>query len=338
MSKFWKNKNVFITGINGFIGGNLAKKLIKNHANVYGLIRDKKENTFIYYEELIKQLTLIDGDLQNRSLISRIIDEYSIDVIFHFAAQVEVGIGLSNPFYTFETNVRGTYSLLESIRQSKVKVKSIVVASSDKSYGSYSRNMMPYKEHYPLKAEYPYDVSKACADMISKSYSNDPFNLPIVVTRFCNIYGPGQLNFSAIIPDGIRSALKHSKFIPRGNGKQIRDYLYVEDVAELYMTISKEVFENPLKMKGEIFNAGTNKGYSVKEILSLIFSTCNNFKDLEVVIKKMKNKKTTGEITLQIMDHKKVNKYTGWKPKHTLSEGIEKTILWFKEYLKSNNL
>ena len=334
MNKFWKNKNIFITGINGFIGGNVGKKLIKSGANVFGLVRDNKEKTFIYYEDLVKELTLIHGDLNDRTLISRIINEYNIDAIFHFAAQVEVGIGLSNPFYTFESNIRGTYSLLDAIRASKTKVKSIVIASSDKAYGSYPRKSMPYKEHYPLMPEYPYDVSKACADMIAKTYSNEPFNMPIVITRFCNIYGPGQLNFTAIIPDGIRSALKYSKFIPRGNGSQIRDFIYVDDVAQLYLKLSEKIIKDPLKFKGQVFNAGTNKGYSVKDTLSLIYNLCDNSKDYNSVLKRMKKKKTTGEIGLQIMDYQKINKFIGWKPQYSFEKGLTETIKWFDDYLE----
>tara|TARA_Y100000816_G_C26106846_1_gene588507 strand:- start:494 stop:1510 length:1017 start_codon:yes stop_codon:yes gene_type:complete len=338
MKKFWKNKNVFITGINGFIGGNLAKNLISHKANVFGLIRDEKRNTFIYYENLEKKITLINGDLNDQILIQRVIDEYSIDIVFHFAAQVEVGIGLANPFYTFETNIRGTYSLLESIKKSKQKVRSIIVASSDKAYGSYPKSAMPYKEHYPLIPQFPYDVSKACADMISKSYSIEPFKMPIIVTRFCNIYGPGQLNFSAVIPDGIRSALNYSSFTPRGNGTQVRDFIYVQDVAELYMKMAEEIFIKPEKMRGEVFNAGTNKGYNVREILELIFKLCDNKEEFNRILKKMKNKKTTGEINLQIMDHKKIKKYIGWQPRYNLKTGLTETISWFSDYLKKSNL
>ena len=129
--------------------------------------------------------------------------------------------------------------------------------------------------------------------------------MPIIVTRFCNIYGPGQLNFSAVIPDGIRSTLNYSSFTPRGNGTQVRDFIYVQDVAELYMKMAEEIFIKPEKMRGEVFNAGTNKGYNVREILELIFKLCDNKKEFNRILKKMKNKKTTGEINLQIMDHKK---------------------------------
>ena len=244
MNFTWRGAKVFITGINGFVGGNVAKKLVELGADVYGLIRTNKYNSYLYYEKIDKKVSLIDGELNDLNLLNQIISEEQINVIFHMAAQVEVGIGLKNPFLTFETNVRGTYTLLESARLNPDSLKAIVVASSDKSYGEYPRNDMPYKEDYPLIPKVPYDTSKACADMIAQSYTHGVRSLPIVVTRFSNIYGPGQLNFSALIPDGIRSALGYSKFIPRGDGSMMRDFLYIKDVVELYISMAEFLANN----------------------------------------------------------------------------------------------
>lgn len=337
MSEFWANKNVLITGINGFIGGNLAKTLLGNGANVIGLVRNRDRNTLLFYEGLADKVLLIQGELVDRELLERIIAEQQIDAVFHFAAQVEVGVGITNPYLTFETNIRGTYCLMEAIRSSGQKVQSIIVASTDKSYGSYPKERMPYKEDYPLIPKYPYDISKACSDMIAQSYASDIFRLPVVVTRFCNIYGPGQLNFSAIIPDGIRSALGYTKFIPRGDGSQIRDFIYVEDVAELYMQIGELLANEPNRLAGEIFNAGTNTAHSVRQILEAIFLKLGKTGDLEEIIKLMENKKTTGEIEVQFMDFEKVNRFTGWKPEHSLEQGLNKSIDWYVKYLKDKN-
>lgn len=332
-NNYWKGKNVFITGINGFIGGNLAKKLLGDGANIFGLIRNQKKDTFLFYEGIADKITLMNGDLCDMDLISRIVSEERITNVFHLAAQVEVGVGLSNPLLTFETNIRGTYTLLEAIRKYGTDIKSVVVASTDKSYGSYPKEKMPYKEDYPLRPAYPYDTSKACADMIAQCYCCDVYKIPLVVTRFCNIYGPGQLNFSAIIPDAIRSAFGYSTFIPRSDGSQIRDFIFVEDVVNLYQRISENIENDPEKFSGEIFNAGTNEPKTVREIVEAIYQKIGNLKDLDKIITIMKDKKTTGEIECQYMDFEKVNQFFGWKPTHSFDDGLKKTIEWFKCYL-----
>jgi len=330
---YWFGKNVLITGINGFIGGNLAKSLVSKDANVFGLLRNKKKDTFLYFENIADDIVLFEGELINKDLLLRIVTEEQIEFIYHLAAQVEVGVGLINPFLTFETNIKGTYSLLEAARQSNGVVKSIVIASTDKAYGSYDKEMMPYKEDYPLNPMYPYDVSKACGDMIARSYASDVYNLPIVVTRFCNIYGPGQLNFSALFPDGIRSALGYSTFIPRGNGEQVRDFIYIDDVIDLYIKISKMLVDDPASCSGEVFNAGTNSPVTVKKVLKEIYAAVDNYSDYEAIEKSMVCKKTVGEINYQYMDYTKAFNYFSWKPTHSLQEGTQKNIAWFKKYL-----
>ena len=332
-NNYWYNKNVFITGINGFIGGNLTKALLNLGANVFGLVRNKKPNTFLFFEELDSKVTLIDGDLVNKDLLTRIISEERINNVFHLAAQAEVGVGITNPYLTYETNIKGTYCLMEAIRLMPSTIESVVCASSDKCYGSYGREKMPYKEDYPLKPRYPYDVSKACADMIAQSYASEIYHLPIVITRFCNIFGPGQLNFSALIPNGIRSALGYSTFIPRGDGSQVRDFIFVEDVVELYLTMGSMLAQDSKKLAGEIFNAGNNQPISVRNAIETIFFQVGNEKDCYVVLEQMKDKETTGEIDCQYMDFEKVKCFFGWKPRHTFEQGIDKTIEWFKQYI-----
>ena len=333
-NNFWRSKKVLITGINGFVGGNLCKFLLQKGADVHGLIRNVKKNSYIYYENIDNKITIHNGDLSNKELISRIISEEQISYIFHLAAQVEVGIGIINPYLTFETNIRGTYTLLEACKEFNEQIKSIIIASSDKAYGSYNKEKMPYREDYPLIPKFPYDVSKACSDLIAQAYSNQKYNLPIAVTRFCNIYGPGQLNFSAIFPDAIRSSLGYSKFIPRSDGTMTRDFLFVDDVSDLYSEISLGLYNNP-NLSGEIFNAGPNDPVSVREILKKIYYSAKNKDGYEVILKEMKNKKTIGEIDYQCMDFKKVNKFFGWRPKTDFNKGILKTIEWYKKYLQN---
>ena len=228
---------------------------------------------------------------------------------------------------------------MEACRRSKDSgqdIKSIIVASSDKAYGEYPVDQMPYKENYPLIPKYPYDTSKACADMISKSYSIEEYGLPIVITRFANIYGPGQLNFSAIVPDSIRSALGYTKLIPRSNGLMVRDFLYVEDVSNLYILIAQELSINK-SIKGEIFNAGSNLPINIKSLVSIIYKLLKNNSELERIINEMDGKETVGEIFHQHMSYEKVFQFFGWKPNHSLEQGIKLSIDWYDKYLKRNN-
>jgi CDP-glucose 4,6-dehydratase len=332
--KYWIGKNVLITGVNGFIGGSLAKSLVSRGCNVIGLMRNQKKGTLLHVDSIIDHVTIINGDVTDKELLFSIISEEQIEYIYHLAAQVEVGVGVLNPYITFESNIKGVYSLLEAVRLSGDLVKSVVVASTDKAYGSYDSDMMPYKEDYALKPMYPYDVSKACGDMIARSYASDVYNLPIIVTRFCNIYGPGQLNFSALFPDGIRSALGYSTFIPRGNGEQVRDFIYIDDVIDLYIKIGKKLADDPDSCSGEVFNAGTNSPITVKQVLQEIFTAVDNYNDFEIIENSMLSQKTIGEIDYQYMDYDKAFKYFSWKPEHSLKYGTEKTIDWFKQYLR----
>ncbi len=336
MNDFWKNKNVLITGVTGFVGGNLVKKILDSNANIFGIIRNENPFSYIYLEGLHNKIRLINGDLMDHKSLLNLITEQQIDIIFHLAAQVEVGVGLVNPFLTFETNVRGTYNLMEACRLAKKSgqnIESIVVASSDKAYGEYPVDQMPYRESYPLLPKFPYDTSKACADMICNAYAIDQYGLPIVITRFSNIYGPGQMNFSAIVPDGIRSGLGYSTFVPRSDGSMVRDFIFSEDVADLYMRIAKELSLNPNKLKGQIFNAGSNQPFDMKSLLAKIYNSLGNLKSLEIILNQMEGKKTKGEIQHQHMSFDKVFEYFDWKPENSINEGINKSIIWYKKIL-----
>ena len=333
---FWAGKNVMITGINGFIGGNLAKLLVEKGANVFGLIRNQSEKSFLYYEGVARKTVNILGDILDKELVSRIISEEEINVVYHLAAQVEVGVGMQNPFLTFETNIRGTYTLLEAIRLNSNSIEAAIFASTDKAYGSYGRDMMPYKEDYPLIPRFPYDTSKACADMLAQSYTNEIYDLPLVVTRFSNIYGPGQLNFSALIPDAIRSALGYTRFIPRSDGSMIRDFIFVADVADLYASIAEGLAADPQRIAGEIFNAGTNSPITVRELLEKVYHSVGNMEDFDEVLQLMKNREAVGEISCQYMDYEKVENFFNWTPRHSLDEGFKKTIEWYEGWNKAN--
>ena len=298
------------------------------------MTQNKKINSLLYFENIDKKINLILGNITNKELLKSIFLKYKIDICFHLAAQVEVGSALKYPYLTWETNIRGTYTLLEAIRESDKKVKSIIVASSDKAYGNYPLNSLPYKENYPLKPNFPYDTSKACADMIAKSYSSKLFNLPILITRFANIYGPGQLNFTALIPDVVKSCLMKKKFQMRSDGEAIRDFIYVKDIIELYKLLAKNLYLSPKKYSGEVFNAGTNVKYKIKDVVKKIFIFTKKQDQLRNVFRKIKKNKTKGEISAQLMDYKKLNKYLGWKPKYKFLDTLPELVEWYKKYFE----
>ena len=331
---FWKNKKVFITGISGFVGSNLAKNLVKNGADVIGLTQSQKTNSLLFYEKIDKKVDLIFGNITDKELLNKIFNKYKIEICFHLAAQVEVGSASRNPFNTWETNVRGTYTLLEVVRENKKNVKSIIVASTDKAYGSYPMSKLPYKENYELKADFPYDTSKACADMITRSYAKKMFNLPIITTRFANIYGPGQLNFTAIIPDSIRSCIKNKKFIMRSDGEAIRDFIYIDDIVDLYKLLSINLYKNPQKYTGEVFNAGTNIKHKIKDIVSHVYIFAKKRKKLNQLLKSIKNNKTKGELSVQYMDYEKLYFHFKWKPKYKFEETLPTLFKWYINYFK----
>lgn len=333
IENFWKNKNILITGISGFVGSNLAKNLMLNGANVVGITQKKrKQNSLLYYEKIDKKVKVIFGDISNKKLLSKIVVQNKIQICFHLAAQVEVGAAKNNPYGTWESNIRGTYTLLEVLRENKKNIKSIIIASSDKAYGEHGIKKMPYKENYNLKPIFPYDTSKACADMIAKTYASGIFNLPIIITRFSNIYGPGQLNFTALIPDLIRSGVLNKKFIMRGDGKSIRDFIYIDDIVDIYKLLSKNLYKKPKRYSGEVFNAGTNTPYKTLDILKKIFLYYQKNKELISIVKGLKNKKTSGELSVQFMDYKKLNKYFNWKPKYKIDQVLPFLCKWYEKY------
>ena len=333
--KFWKKKKILITGIDGFVGSNLAKELVILESNVSGIVFKKKKRSLLYFEGISKKCKLYKGDISDYHFLKKIFKKNNFDIVFHLAAQVEVGVANSDPFQTWESNIKGTYNLLDIINKSK-NVKSIIVASSDKAYGTYPKKSLPYKENYKSAAIYPYDVSKACADMISKTYSSQLFNLPIIITRFSNIYGPGQIHFSALIPDLMKSIIKNTKFVPRGNGSDIRDYIYVKDIVDIYLIISSKLFKDP-KLRGQVFNAGNNKPKTIKSIIKELYLYKNQKEKLRKILNIMKNKKTVGEIKYQYMDYSKLYKYFKWKPKYKFKNTIPILFKWYSNFFQKYN-
>ena len=321
---FWIDKKVLVTGATGLLGSTLTKELVKNESDVVCLVRDWVPTSELFQKNnfIIDGVDVVSGSITNQQLVERILAEYEIEVVFHLAAQTIVGVANKNPISTFESNIKGSWVVLESCRRSPL-VNSIVVASSDKAYGCQK---LPYDENMPLKGIYPYDVSKACVDMISQSYAKT-YDLPVSITRCANFYGNGDLNWNRIIPGTIRSILRGQSPIIRSDGEMIRDYLYIEDAANGYMLLAQLLAENN-KFKGEAFNFSTGNPTSVIKLVEKILSLMDS--DLMIEIQNH----ATNEIQEQWLSSEKANKILNWRPSHSLDMGLKKTIKWYEELLK----
>lgn len=320
MNYFWNNRNAFVTGATGFVGAHVVRQLLENGAKVVCLQRDAIRANSLEIFDLQNKVTIINGSVEDLSLMERILNEYEIDAVFHLAAQALVGAANRSPLSTFETNIRGTYILLEACRRSEM-VKRIVVASSDKAYGSH--DSLPYQEDFPLQGRYPYDVSKTCTDLISQSFAHS-YNLPVTITRSANIYGACDLNLSRIIPGTIISVLKNEHPIIRSDGTPIREFIYVDDIARGYLILAENIDE----AQGEAFNFGTNEPIQMLDLVEKIVSLMDKEKELPPRI--MLKTKIEGEIDAQYLSADKVSSRFGWKAKVSLEEGLRQTIEWYQ--------
>ena len=320
----WKNENVFITGATGLVGSWLTKFLIDEGANVVALVRDIVPKSILWsnsadFDYIKDNLTMVYGKLEDHELLERALNEHEIEVVFHIGAQTIVGTANRNPLSTFESNIRGTYNLLEACRRSSL-IKAIVIASSDKAYGEQEH--LPYDESTPLQGTHPYDVSKSCADLIAYTYYNT-FKLPVCITRCGNFYGPGDLNFNRIIPGTIRSLLNGESPIIRSDGTFIRDYFYVKDGALAYMLLAEKMLSNT-SIYGEAYNFSTEIQVTVLELVEKIIDMMAV--DIEPTILDHAN----NEIRNQYLSAKKAKEQLGWSPKYTLDSSLVETIEWYK--------
>lgn len=319
---FWKDKKVLITGFKGFLGSNLTKTLLDSKADILGMDIEIDKNTILTGKDL-KNINVIKGDIENFRLLSKIVAGNKIEFIFHLAAQSLVEKGIKNPLRTFSTNIKGTWNILEVSKRAGC-IKGIVIASSDKAYGIQKK--LPYKENFSLKGCHPYDVSKSCTDLLAYTYFNT-YNLPVCITRCGNILGPGDFNFSRIVPDTIRSAIRNKALIIRSDGEFTRDYIYVDDVVSGYLLLAQKMQE--LKLFGEAFNFSYEKPTSVLELVKSIYKACKRKPDYKIL------NKVKHEIRDQYLSAKKAQEVLGWRPKYTMEKAIEKTIEWYKGSLES---
>lgn len=324
MINCWKNNAVFITGANGFLASHLTRQALAHKAKVIALIKEDIPLSLFSIENLNKKIELIKGDLKEGGLINSVFKENKIALCLHVAAQAIVGIANKSPIGTLETNIEGTWNILEAVRV--YGCGSVVVASSDKAYGEHKK--LPYTEEAPLLALHPYDASKACADILSRTFAHT-YNLPVAVTRCANIYGAGDFNFSRIIPDTMRSVINGEDPVIRSDGTPLRDYIYVKDIVNAYYSLAKKLYLKEIKF-GEAFNFGTGAPVSVLNLVKKIISLSgkNNLKP--VILGKGK---TQGEIDRQYLSSVKAKKIVGWGPEYTLDEGLKETYKWYKERL-----
>ena len=316
----WKSRNVLVTGADGFIGSHIAMALVKKGAEVTTIVRDIKKKSNLDVLEIRNEINVINGDLVNFHDCERAINEYETEFCFHIAAQAIVGPANRSPLSTFESNIKGTWNILESCRLSKT-IKGVIVASSDKAYGQQKK--LPYTEESPLNGYYPYDASKACAEILAKSYFMT-YGLPVAITRNANTYGPADMNMSRIIPDTIIKLLDGEQPIIRSDGTPERDYMYIKDAVDAYLILAENIGRKDVT--GEAFNFGTGKPVSVLELYNKI---------IKIMGKNVKPKilgEAKNEIDRQYLDIGKVKKTFNWAPKYDIDSGLKETIEWYKNH------
>lgn len=319
---------IYVTGATGMVGGFVVEQLLQRGAQVIALVRDQVVGSYFSSSGNSKKCTIVRGDLENFDLQLRIMNEYQIQGVIHLAAQTQVRVALDHPIPTFKANIEGTYNLLEAMRQCRKYLKFCVLASSDKAYGEALKTQ--YDESHPLLAVYPYDVSKACAEMLAKSYALT-YDLPIVITRCGNFFGPGDLNWERLIPHLIESYMHERQPILRSDGRHVRDYFYVKDGALAYLFLAEVILEKGLALKGEAFNFSYGEQYSVTDIVNTLAGLMGKSH-----IKGKYEASADQEILHQSLDAAKARKL-GWHPRYSFAEGLQETIAWHEQQLGASS-
>ena len=319
---FWRHRPVAVTGATGFLGSHLTGQLVDVGAEVVALVRDDVPPTPLT-ARWSDRVSVMRGSVEDQPLVERLLGEYEARTVFHLAAQTQVGVANGNPVSTWTSNVAGTWAVLEAARRSP-RIEQVVTASSDKAYGSQSE--LPYDEAMPLVARNPYDVSKACADMVATSYS-DTWGVPVCVTRCGNFFGPGDLNWARVVPGSLRSLLRGERPIVRSDGTPSRDYLYVEDAALAYMRTAEAMAADPA-LAGEAFNFSTETPMTVLELLGVLRKATGRM-DLEPEIRAT----ARNEIPHQALSAEKARRLLDWKPRYSVADAMEGTVAWYRDYL-----
>ncbi len=319
----WRDRPTLVTGGTGLVGSWLIRRLVEAGADVVCLVRDWVPGSEVVRSKLLDQVKVVRGDICDRDILERTLGEYEVNTVFHLAAQTIVGIANRNPISTFESNIEGTWNVLEASRRSPL-VKTVVVASSDKAYGDQEN--LPYSEDTPLEGRHPYDVSKSCADLITQAYGKT-YKLPVAVTRCGNFYGGGDLNWNRIVPGTIRSVIRGERPVIRSDGQFVRDYFYVEDGAACYMLLAERLLEDSERLRGQAFNFSNEIQVTVTELVKLILEKMNSS-----LVPDIRNE-ASNEIRHQYLSAERAREQLNWHPLFTLDEGLTNTIAWYREFL-----
>lgn len=318
----WKDRRILVTGATGIIGSWLVKEMLAQSAHVVALVRDADPLAELYRSGDIRRVAVVNGMLENFWTVERAINEHEIDTVFHLGAQAIVGTAHRFPLSTFESNVRGTYNLLEACRIHSGIVHRVVVASSDKVYGE--QPSLPYREEMDLGGRHPYEVSKTCADLIAQAYHHT-YGLPIAIARCGNVYGGGDLNWSRIVPGTIRALLHGEPPVIRSDGTYVRDYTYVKDVALAYLRLADRLEDDAVR--GEAFNFSGESPVTVLELVSRIQELMDSGHIAPVILNQAR-----GEIRQQYLSAAKARTRLGWQAAYTLEQGLQETIAWYRHF------
>jgi CDP-glucose 4,6-dehydratase len=310
-----------VTGGRGFAGSWLAKTLLDSGAEVTSFDREGSSPSGLELHAIEREVNDVAGDLRDHELVLSLLRESSIDAVFHLAAQAIVGDANASPLPTFEINILGTWVVLEACREAGIE--RVVVASSDKAYGPHAE--LPYTEETPLQPTFPYDVSKAAADLVARGYWHT-YGLPVAVTRFANLYGGGDRNFSRLIPETVTAVLDGRSPVIRSDGSPERDFLYVEDAARAYVALADALAQG--HAGGEAFNAGWGQAHPVREVVELICALGPS--DVEPDYQGSGN--PSGEIDRQYLDASRIRREIGWEPEVELHDGLRRTLDWYEAH------
>ncbi len=318
---FWRDRPTLVTGATGLLGSWLVPRLVSAGADVVCLVRDWVPQSELVRTGTLERVKVVRGDVRDRDTLERAIGEYEVETVLHLAAQTIVGIANRNPVSTFETNIQGTWNLLDACRRSP-KVRAIVVASSDKAYGV--QEVLPYSEETALAGSHPYDVSKSCADLLAHTYAVS-YDLPVVITRCGNFYGGGDLNWNRLVPGTIRSVIRGERPVIRSDGQFIRDYFYVEDGAAAYMLLAERLAADAT-LRGMAFNFSNEIQVTVLDLVRRILAVMGSALEPDI------RNEAVNEIRCQCLSAERARRLLPWAPLFSLEEGLTRTITWYSEF------